>query len=216
MPGDLLMHCPHTIAHKKRSQMKIGESVAVLAIFFLLLVIGIAFYSRIQGVSTGQNIQENNNMRAIKLVQNLVFMPELQCTIDNTRVDDCIDVEKFRAMKKVLNATLIPPYYTETLAYSTIRLHKLYPDTKVYACDAALPRPNPDSCYVTQTAYSPEHEFSYDTMYDHKYEQCDVSGNCVALSSTISTNVPVTLYDPAADSYGFGYLEVLYYPPQRQ
>ena len=43
---------------KKNAQLKIGESILVLMIFFIILTIGLVFYAKVQSHLTAEDVKE--------------------------------------------------------------------------------------------------------------------------------------------------------------
>ena len=117
----------------KKSQIKIGESIAVLMIFFVLVVIGIVFWSRYSQVQMkGQQEMDLQSM-AIKVAQTVTFLSELQCSTLEVIQFSCFDLYKIEAMKDLLmtnpekNRT---SYYFDIFGFSNITIYSIYPDEK--------------------------------------------------------------------------------------
>lgn len=71
------------------------ETIAVLIIFFFLLVFAISFFSGEEKRSTEKKQSEFEELDAVKIAQIASFMPELQCTKGENK--NCIDLYKARA-----------------------------------------------------------------------------------------------------------------------
>jgi len=115
----------------KKSQIKIGESIAVLMIFFVLVVIGIVFWSRYSQVQMkGQQEMDLQSM-AIKVAQTVTFLSELQCSTLEVIQFSCFDLYKIDAMKDLLmtnpekNRT---SYYFDIFGFSNITIYSIYPN----------------------------------------------------------------------------------------
>lgn len=103
-----------------------GESVAILFIFFILLVFGFVFYMNIMRGSTKVEIEENIQLKAISAAQKASFLPELQCSEENVRTEDCIDTYKLDAASKLLEDNSI--YYYDVFEFSNIEVKRIFPE----------------------------------------------------------------------------------------
>jgi len=110
---------------KKKSQMQFGETIAILFIFFMLLVVGLVFYVKIKTASVGQDISEYKDVRAVELSQTVAFLPEFQCTEMNVVEPSCFDKYKILAMQKVSEAN--HAYYYRDLGDILIEVQQIYP-----------------------------------------------------------------------------------------
>lgn len=102
-----------------------GESVAILFIFFILLIFGFVFYMNVMRGSSKVEIKENIQLKAIGIAQKVSFLPELQCSEENVRVEDCIDLYKLEAASKLLEENNI--YYYDIFEFSNISVERVFP-----------------------------------------------------------------------------------------
>ena len=79
----------------RKAQIQMGESVAILFIFFILVVFGFVFYMNVMRGSAKVQMEENIQLKAIGIAQKASFLPELQCSEENVRVENCIDLLKY-------------------------------------------------------------------------------------------------------------------------
>jgi hypothetical protein len=123
-----------------RAQIKMAETIAILVIFFFLVVFGFAFYVRIQGSSFIRQNDENSDLKSIQIAQKASFLPELQCSFKNVQKDNCFDLLKVDSFSVMLNKTEgdVYQHYYDVFGMSEIRIAKLYPADKEYV----LYRPN--------------------------------------------------------------------------
>jgi len=112
----------------KRSQIQMGESIAILFIFFILMIFGFVFYMNIMKGSAKIDVEENIQLKAVGIAQKASFLPELQCSKDNVRVEDCIDKYKLGAVEKLLDDNNV--YYYDLFEFSNISVRKIYPGTE--------------------------------------------------------------------------------------
>ena len=104
-----------------------GESIAILFIFFIFLVFGFVFYMNVIGSSTKVEIEENIQLKAIGIAQKASFLPELQCSEENIRVEDCIDLLKLDVTASLLKENNI--YYFDVFEFSKIWVGEVFPGT---------------------------------------------------------------------------------------
>ena len=109
----------------KKSQIQMGESVAILFIFFILMIFGFVFYMNILKGSAKVEIEENIQLKAIGIAQKASFLPELQCSDENVRKEDCIDLLRLDAASNLIQQNHI--YYFDIFEFSNIRVEKIWP-----------------------------------------------------------------------------------------
>ena len=111
---------------KRRSQIQIGETIAVLFVFFILVIIGFIFYvSVIKGNLESQK-EEASQLRSIAIAQKIMFLPELQCSEDNIIIDNCVDILKLKSAQGIMRENEL--YYYDMLEFSEINISQIYPD----------------------------------------------------------------------------------------
>ncbi len=114
---------------RKKGQIKLGESMAIIVIFFFLIVFGLSFYMRVQKHSFDEKRSANLDLKTIQLVQQTIFIPEIQCTQKNVGMENCFDVMKLRALISLIDedpdARL---YYYDLMGFSEINITPIYPD----------------------------------------------------------------------------------------
>ncbi len=162
----------------KKSQLKIGESIFVLLIFFILLCIGLIFYAKVQSHISQQDAKEYNAKRAIDMALSVKFMPELQCTIQATEQFDCIDLLKLKAFAEMVND---PNKESYRRYYATV-----YPNAKI----------------SVKQVYAPSGELLTDNLvlFDNTYTSEGEAKGVDIIS------LPVTIYDPVTDSNTMGFI----------
>jgi len=118
----------------KKSQIQIGETIAILFIFFLLIVLVFGFYSSIQKSSFGRKNIEVNELRSVEITQRISFLPEIQCSKDNIIIDNCFDLLKLEALMGIFekNISLRDDLYYDKLGYSSITIKKIYPEENTW------------------------------------------------------------------------------------
>ncbi len=87
---------------QKKAQLKTGETIIVLIIFFILLAGGMVFYAKIQLYTGKQDMQKAQELDAIAVEQRIRHLAEIPCTIDATVVFDCYDLSKIEALQETI------------------------------------------------------------------------------------------------------------------
>lgn len=109
-----------------------SETIAVLFIFFVLIVFGILFYSKYQQAAFKEKQEEILGARAIETTLKALFLPELMCTKGEAEPEDnCFDMLKLQ----VLNETLSKygdDYYFDVFSYARIYVQEVYPEEKTW------------------------------------------------------------------------------------
>lgn len=112
----------------KKGQMQMTETIAVLFIFFILLLFGIIFYFRYQQSAFQEKQEELLGARAIETTLKALFMPELICSRGEAEPEDnCFDVLKLDSASATIKGHL-EEYYFELFSYAKITVHEVYPD----------------------------------------------------------------------------------------
>ena len=102
------------------------ETIAVLFIFFILVVMGFVFYAKILKGNLGQQKEESVQLNAIEISQRASSLPELQCSEDNIVSDNCIDLLKLEAASGIMQQNA--EYYYDRLLFSRITVKEIYPN----------------------------------------------------------------------------------------
>ena len=100
----------------KKSQIQIGETIAVLFVFFMLIVIGFLFYAKVIKGSIESEKEEASQFKSIGIAQKVMFLPELQCSENSIIIDNCIDSLKLDAAEEVMRENQV--YYYDLFEFS--------------------------------------------------------------------------------------------------
>lgn len=122
------------MTHKisRKGQVQLSETIAVLFIFFVLLVFGIIFYYKYQQVAIKQQGEELLAARAMDTTLRILFLPELFCSQGDAEPEDnCIDVLKLRQVNETIQKH-IEDYYFDLFSYSTVTVAQLYPVPRTF------------------------------------------------------------------------------------
>jgi len=109
-----------------KSQIQIGETVAILLVFFILVVIGLVFYANVIKQDVGIQKEKSSQIKSISIAQRLMFLPELQCSDDNVITDNCIDKLKLDSAQRIMKENQI--YYYDMFEFSEANITRIYPD----------------------------------------------------------------------------------------
>ena len=110
----------------KNAQIQMMETIAVLFIFFILVVMGFVFYAKILKGNLELQKEESVQLNAIEVAQRASSLPELQCSEDNIVSDNCIDILKLEAASGIIQQNDV--YYYDRLLFSKITVNEIYPD----------------------------------------------------------------------------------------
>ncbi|MBL7055544.1 hypothetical protein ISS07_01385 [Candidatus Woesearchaeota archaeon] len=114
----------------KKAQIQMMETIAVLFIFFILVVLGIVFYGNVIKGNVEAQKEESIQLNAIEVAQRVSSLPELQCSEDNIVRDNCIDLLKLIAAANVINLPENEIYYYDRLLFSKVSINELYPSDR--------------------------------------------------------------------------------------
>jgi hypothetical protein len=117
----------HSIRSRRRAQIKMGETIAIMFIFFILLIIGAVFYMNVQRSAVKREISEAYELRSVEISQIISFLPEVQCTESNVVKASCFDLYKMIALSNITQTAQGLRFYSREFGTTTIRLNKLYP-----------------------------------------------------------------------------------------
>lgn len=125
----------------RKGQIHLTETVAVLFIFFILVVFGIIFYSKYQQISFKEKSEELVASQAMDTTLRILFLPELICSRGDAEPEDnCLDAMKLRHANDTLRDH-VEDYYFDLLSYASITVTQLYPEEKEFIL---YDQPKPD------------------------------------------------------------------------
>lgn len=111
----------------KKSQIQMGENIAIIFIFILLVVGAVVFYARIQRSDFEIKHEEDLDKEFVQIAQKVSFLPEIRCSQENIPVENCIDRSKLDKFAQLVEDDYL--YYENDLKTSTITLEQMFPDT---------------------------------------------------------------------------------------
>jgi len=86
----------------KRAQIKSFETIAVLVVFFFLLVFGMSFYSRIQFSSFNKQRAQSADISVINTALKAAHLPELKCVLTGITKQNCVDILKVEQLELLM------------------------------------------------------------------------------------------------------------------
>jgi len=116
----------------RKSQVKMFETIAVLVVFFFILIFGVSFYFVIQRSSFNRQVERNSQLLSIQTTQKVSDLPELDCALAGIQIDNCVDKIKLDMLNEALQDDAKKLSYFKVLGYSEVTLRTVYPEFKKY------------------------------------------------------------------------------------
>lgn len=111
----------------RRAQIRMSETIAVLFIFFVLVVFGIIFYVKYSQIAAEERQEELLGMKAMDITIKSLFLPELICSRGEAEpYDNCIDLLKLKHACEIFKDHT-EDYYFNLFSYSKINITQVYP-----------------------------------------------------------------------------------------
>ena len=111
----------------KQGQIHISETIAVLFIFFVLIVFGLIFYLNYQKVALKEKSEELLMARAMDTTLKALYLPELVCTRQESELQiNCMDVMKLNIAASVMFDDK-DGYYEKIFGYAKVQVSQTYP-----------------------------------------------------------------------------------------
>ena len=115
---------------QKKAQIHMTETIAVLFIFFILIVFGLIFYYQYQKVNVKEQAEEQLALRAMDTTLKVLFLPELTCTKGKAEAEDnCLDALKLKYAGELFKENTLD-YYFNLFSYAKISVVELYPSNE--------------------------------------------------------------------------------------
>lgn len=117
------------------------ETIAVLFIFFILVLFGIIFYYKYSQISFKEQQEKMLGKRATDITLKAIFLPELRCSRGQAEPEDnCFDLIKLRNVNSTFKEHF-PEYYYSLFPYTTLRVNEIYPTNQSWVL-YDKPKPN--------------------------------------------------------------------------
>ncbi len=115
------------VLKSRKGQIRMSETIAVLFIFFVLVVFGIIFYYKYSQISFQEKQEELLGKKATEITLQTLFLPELICSRGDAEPEDnCFDMMKLRQVEDVFKDGF-SDYYFDLFPYSNITITQVYP-----------------------------------------------------------------------------------------
>jgi len=113
---------------KRKAQVKMFETIAVLVVFFFLLVFGVSFYFVLQRSSYNRQVERNSQLVSVEMTQKISDIPELDCALAGIQIENCVDSLKLGKFIEILQNSSAKAAYFDILGYSKISVRTVYPE----------------------------------------------------------------------------------------
>lgn len=111
----------------KKGQVRMTETVAILFIFFVLILFGLLFFFQFQKASLKEEKQELLASRAMDSTLLALYFPELQCSKGEAEPEtNCFDLLQLEHVNKTLSKH--QQYYFSLFSYARIYVNETFPD----------------------------------------------------------------------------------------
>ncbi len=111
-----------------KSQVQMIETIAVLIVFFFLLVVGMAVYFQLQKASFKRELRGAQEQESLQLVQRALYLPELDCSFVSIQKENCFDAYKLDLFAQMLKQESVFFDYFPVFGYSEITVKSIYPE----------------------------------------------------------------------------------------
>lgn len=115
-----------------KAQIRILESVAVLIIFFILLVIGSSIYFGIQNSKVSKELRVQESVEVLRAGIKLQSLTELDCSFASAHTINCFDLYKLQAFSDLVKEEGIPDFYYSMFGSAVINVSVLFPFEKSF------------------------------------------------------------------------------------
>ena len=123
----------------RKAQIKMGETIAVLVVFFMLIMVGLVIYTHMREQSIEKKRIEEQELKGVEIATRISQLPDIRCDrsmcIGCTDAVDILKLETFldeypegvNNPDPPLNKTFATEYFN-MFGESTITINMLYPD----------------------------------------------------------------------------------------
>lgn len=115
-----------------KAQIQMSETIAVMFIFFVLILFGIVFYYKYSQIAYKEKQEEILGARAMEITLKTLFLPELICSRGVAELEDnCFDLIKLRQVNKTFKDNF-GDYYFHLFPYTNISVQEIYPGNQTW------------------------------------------------------------------------------------
>ena len=112
-----------------KSQIHMMETIAVLAVFFILIIISYVFYSNVT-VDVDKEKDRMRQLEAVKIIKQASSLVEMQCSERGFVKDNCMDLLKVMAASEIMQNAENKEFYFDKFGFSRITIKQIYPEVK--------------------------------------------------------------------------------------
>lgn len=143
----------------KHGQIKMGETIAVLIVFFLMLTFGLIYYAKFRQDSMIKSAEDLQVVSAIDVATRVSLLPELQCTALSIECGNSFDRYKLKAFSGIgsKGSQTFPgnPYY-DLFHASYIIFNQTFPQKEVRIIyNYTMNKTSYEPVYIPMTVYDP-------------------------------------------------------------
>mgnify|MGYP006302726549 CR=1 FL=1 len=117
--------------HKKKAQIRLFESIAVLVIFVFIIALGLKFYTNVKIAKLKDAEARFSELDAVKSAIILSNLPEISCSFQGISETACFDLYKVIAWNNKMNGgpseIAFIDYYLPVLGRSEMVIERIYP-----------------------------------------------------------------------------------------
>lgn len=112
---------------RKKAQIRMTETIAVMFIFFVLILFGIIFYAKYSEVAYQEKQAELLGKKAVEITSKTIFLPELICSRGSAEPElYCLDMLKLKQVPKTFKDNFAD-YYFDLFPNTKITVEEIYP-----------------------------------------------------------------------------------------
>ena len=106
------------------------ETIAVLAVFFILIAIFYAFYSNTALADVDKEKDKIRQIKTVKAIQQVSSLIEVQCSERGIVKDNCMDLLKVTGASEIMQEEENKEFYFDKFGFSKIAIRQIYPEIK--------------------------------------------------------------------------------------
>jgi hypothetical protein len=173
-----------------KAQIQLGESIFVVIIVILMIVFGLVFFSEAESESIATESRAFDELEVIAATQYASSLTELHCTLQEVELSTCFDELKLSSFIELANLNssrdFASQFYFSQLGNAKITITKIYPETETV---------------IGENSFKSWEIYKNTPPFDGDED----------LLPRRLTNLPVSLYHPIEQTYGFGILTLTIY-----
>ena len=155
---------------KKAQDIKMAETIFILLIFIILLMFGLSFLTRYQKTNVAAIKSDQTMKKSVETSQIFAYLPEIACSFDNVRKENCVDLLKVEAAASTIRAH--QSFYFPYFKYSKIVIYEIYPEENTWVLyDNSIPKTTKISTPIPIALYDGRDKAYYYGVMEVNYYQ---------------------------------------------